>query len=153
MSGRSGQLRADPVAPLLTLGEPTLARSARAELLGEDSDPASLRELPAVARALGRQRPDGSWKYLPRRARLRSRQDYDQLATYEALLPLVYPSTASMRATRPSAPPRSSCSVPDRGGRPPRHLRQPVHLSTPSAKDCLRGSQASSWTVPVWDRS
>lgn len=81
------ELRADPLPPLLAGGE-ALAFAASADLLDKGGDVKSLWELNPVVRTLQRQRPDGSWAYPSTRSRTHT--DYDCLATYEALLPLVY---------------------------------------------------------------
>ena len=78
------------MAPLLKADDPALSWSARHELFGEAGDPMSLWELPPVRSALCRQRADGSWRNPGGREEIRSQRDYDLLASYEALLPLVY---------------------------------------------------------------
>lgn len=89
MSGWIDRVRVDPLPALLAADDPALAWSVRVDLLGEAPDPAALWELPAAAGLLRRQRSDGAWRYTGRRATQRVQEDYDQLATYEALLVLV----------------------------------------------------------------
>lgn len=89
------QLRVDPLPALLAAEDAGLVLRARRDLLAEDCDPTPLWELAAVTSTLRRQIPDGSWHY-PGRA-TRSATEYDQLATYEALLPLVEKYCIDMR--------------------------------------------------------
>lgn len=79
----------DPVPLLLAWGDPALVWSVRHDLLGEDGSPVELWDLPEARRLLRRQRADGSWAHPGGRSHVRSTEDYDQLGTYQALLPLV----------------------------------------------------------------
>ena len=90
MRGWLDQLRVDPIPTLMASAEPALVWCVRRDLLGEADDPEMLWQLPGVTKTLRRQRPDGSWHYSGARVEIRSQRDYDLLATYEALLPLVY---------------------------------------------------------------
>jgi hypothetical protein len=83
------RLARDPIGPLLASEDRALAWSVRHDLLGEAGSPADLWELPAALRLLRRQRADGSWAHPGGHSRIRSAEDYDQLGTYQALLPLV----------------------------------------------------------------
>ncbi len=89
MRGWVGDLRADPISALLAVDDAALTCSVRHDLLGEICDPRAVWRLPGATRMLRVQREDGSWRYPVGKRELRSRQGYDQLATYEALLPLV----------------------------------------------------------------
>ncbi len=89
MRGWAAQLPVDPLPALLSLDDPALRWSVRRDLLEEPCEPEPLWLLPGAARTLRRQRDDGSWRYPVGKQEPRPRHGYDQLATYEALLPLV----------------------------------------------------------------
>jgi hypothetical protein len=82
-------LRRDPLPLLLATGDPALTWAVRHDLLEEERDPRELWNLPAVRRACSRQRPDGGWDYPGRNARIRTNEDYSQLATYLQLRILI----------------------------------------------------------------
>lgn len=88
MLGWVDGLSADPLPALLGADDAALVWSVRHDLLADGGDPRSLWNLPLAAAIVRRQRPDGSWRY-PGKGGRRSHTDYDQLATYEALLALV----------------------------------------------------------------
>jgi hypothetical protein len=95
MSRWVDRLRVDPLPVLLAADDAAVAWRTRHDLLAEGGDPRSLWTLPEVTAALRRQRADGSWRYGRRAARRET--EYDQLATYEALLPLVEKHCGSCR--------------------------------------------------------
>ena len=84
-------LRHDAVTPLLETGDPALVWAVRHDILGQELDPRDLWGLPEVERMTRGQRADGSWAYPggAARSRLRTEEDYTQLATYKELLVLV----------------------------------------------------------------
>jgi hypothetical protein len=82
-------MRYDPIGPLLAAGDPALAWAVGHDLLDEPLEPQSLWELPPVIQAMRRQREDGSWAYHGGVSRVRSNENYAQLATYQQLLVLV----------------------------------------------------------------
>jgi len=86
---RQTRILRDPIAPLLAKTDRALVWSVSHDLLGEDASPAELWELPGARRVLRHQRTDGSWAHPGGCSRVRSTEDYDQLGTYQALLPLV----------------------------------------------------------------
>lgn len=88
MAGRL-RLRRDPIPPLLAAGEPALTWAVQHDLLDRRVEPGSLWTLPQVERAERSQNADGSWTYHGGTSRIRSREDYAQIATYQQLLLLV----------------------------------------------------------------
>jgi hypothetical protein len=82
-------MRYDFLTLLLAAGDPALAWAVGRDLLDESLDPRVLWDLPEVARACRAQREDGSWAYHGGNTRLRSEEDYSQIATYQQLLVLV----------------------------------------------------------------
>lgn len=82
-------LRYDPIAPLVAATSPALNWAVRNDILDEEQDPRVLWTLPRVVHARRWQNPDGSWTYHGGSQGFRSRQDYQQLATYQELLLLV----------------------------------------------------------------
>jgi hypothetical protein len=57
-----GQLKSDPIPPLLAAGDAALSYFVRRDLLGEHVGPIETAwSLPAVQRILKKQRPDGAW--------------------------------------------------------------------------------------------
>lgn len=62
MEGWQGQLRFNPIPPLLSSGDEALRYSVRRDLLGEEAGPVSrLWQLPEAQKILKKQQPDGSW--------------------------------------------------------------------------------------------
>jgi Squalene-hopene cyclase C-terminal domain len=82
---RGGVLTVDP-APLLASHNAAIAYFARRDLLGEGDDPVSvLWDLPEARRVLGKQSPNGSWRYPGGKRAIRSQENYDQLETFRQL--------------------------------------------------------------------
>jgi Squalene-hopene cyclase C-terminal domain len=81
------RLRRDPLPALLACDDPALAWNVRHDLLGDNEPPEALWELSGARRIVRRQRHDGSWPYPGGGGRTAG--DYEQLATYHALLELV----------------------------------------------------------------
>jgi hypothetical protein len=76
----------DPIPILLGSGSEPVAYFARRDLLGEDPGPVGqLWELRDAQRILRKQMKDGSWKYSPNTAAVRSPEDYDQVETFRNL--------------------------------------------------------------------
>lgn len=90
MEGWLQALRYDPLPALLSSGHEALIYAARRDLLGERVGPAdALWDLPAVAAILGRQGPDGAWRYPGRRKNPLPQEDMNQLETFRMLGVLV----------------------------------------------------------------
>jgi hypothetical protein len=95
MSGRTTgdwrkPLRHDPIPPLLSCGNPAIEYFAKRDLLNQRVESVKdLWSLEIAERILGKQQPDGSWKYKNGNYRIRSPQNYDQLETYRVLRVLV----------------------------------------------------------------
>jgi len=79
-------LKVDPIPLLLSSRSEAVRFLARRDLLGTPGDERRLWELPAPRTLVGRQRPDGSWKYPSRKSLQRA---YDAYQTYHALGDLV----------------------------------------------------------------
>ena len=82
-------MRYDAIGPLLAAGDPALAWAVGHDLFEEPLEPQTLWELPPVIHSVRRQREDGSWAYHGGVARVRSTENYAQLATYQQLLILI----------------------------------------------------------------
>jgi len=83
-------LRHDPIPPLLSCGNPAIEYFAKRDLLNQRVESVKdLWSLEIAERILGKQQPDGSWKYKNGNYRIRSPQNYDQLETYRVLRVLV----------------------------------------------------------------
>lgn len=78
-------LRHDAIAPLLDRADAALGWAVGRDLLDEPLAPQSLWELPEVERIVRRQLEDGAWPYGGGLARIRPREDYAQLATFQQL--------------------------------------------------------------------
>src|SRR5581483_3445988 len=79
-------LTVDPAPLLASSDNAAIAYFARRDLLGGTVDPVSvLWDLPEVRRGLGKQRPDGSWRYPGGRRAIRSQENYDQLETFRQI--------------------------------------------------------------------
>jgi len=79
-------LRYDPVEPLVGSGDAAVAYFARRDLVGEAAgDIRELWNLPLAKSIASRQQANGSWKYPGGNARIRSREDYDQIETFRQL--------------------------------------------------------------------
>jgi hypothetical protein len=84
------QLHIDPLPVLFSSDNEALRYFVRRDLLEEPVGPvAALWELPQVAKVLGKQREDGSWKYPGGKPELRYRDNYEQLQTFKVLMDLV----------------------------------------------------------------
>ena len=82
-------MRYDAIGSLLATGDPVLAWAVGHDLFDEPLEPQTLWELPPVLQSLRRQRADGSWAYHGGASRVRSNENYEQLATYQQLLNLI----------------------------------------------------------------
>ena len=82
-------LRHDAIGPLLEVADPALAWAVGHDIIGEPLVPQTLWSLPEVLGAARSQHSDGSWSYHGGNARIRSRENYAQVATYKQLLNLV----------------------------------------------------------------
>lgn len=82
-------LRHDAIGPLLEVADPALAWAVGHDIMGEPLAPQTLWSLPEVLGAARSQHSDGSWSYHGGNARIRSRENYAQVATYRQLLTLV----------------------------------------------------------------
>jgi len=82
-------VRYDAIGSLLATGDPVLAWAVGHDLFDEPLEPQTLWELPPVLQSLRRQRADGSWAYHGGASRVRSNENYEQLATYQQLLNLI----------------------------------------------------------------
>lgn len=82
-------MRYDSIGPLLAAGDPALAWAVGHDLFDEPLEPQTLWELPPVVHAARRQSGDGSWAYHGGAPRVRSTENYAQLATYQQLLVLI----------------------------------------------------------------
>jgi hypothetical protein len=83
--GRTAKRRpaVDGVAVLAASGNPAISHFAQRELLGRDVGPVSvLWELKEARSIVGRQQPNGSWRYPGGKDSIRSRTNYDQLETF-----------------------------------------------------------------------
>lgn len=80
-------LRFDPLKPLLSSRSPGISLLTRSDLLDEKRESVeSLWQLKEVKRIVGKQLPDGKWRYPSGiREQIRAREDYDQLETYRNL--------------------------------------------------------------------
>jgi hypothetical protein len=89
MAGWVEQLRVDPL-PLLSGSESEPLRYfVRRDLLDQEPGPIeALWKLPEPEKVLGKQQPDGSWKYPPRK-NARKDENYDLLQTHRELGKLV----------------------------------------------------------------
>jgi hypothetical protein len=81
--------RRDPLPILLATGDPALVWAVKSDIHREALDPRPLWKLAPVSSILRTQSQDGSWAYRGGFSRLRSSEDYSQLATYKQLLILV----------------------------------------------------------------
>jgi hypothetical protein len=86
---RRPALHHNPITPLLAARHPALTWAVEHDVLGRTQQPQSLWSLPRMLEAGRLQNGDGSWAYHGGKATIRSREDYDQLATYAHLLVLV----------------------------------------------------------------
>ena len=83
---REGVLKVDPAPLLVSSGNAAIAYFARRDLLGGSDDPISvLWDLPEARRVLGRQTPNGSWRYPAGTRAIRSQENYNQLETFRQL--------------------------------------------------------------------
>ncbi len=83
-------LRRDPAPALLASGEEAVVHFVRRDLLGERIGAVqTLWDSPAATEVLRGQQADGSWRYRGGNLRLRTQEDYDQLATYTRVRELV----------------------------------------------------------------
>lgn len=82
-------MRYDPIGPLLAACDPALAWAVGHDLFDEPLEPQTLWELPPVVQATRHQCEDGSWVYHGGASRVRSTENYAQLATYQQLLVLI----------------------------------------------------------------
>lgn len=79
-------LQYDPLPPLLSSGDDSIALFAARDLLEQtDVDVQTLWDLPQAKKIVNRQQPDGSWKYPGGTARLRATENYDQIETFRNL--------------------------------------------------------------------
>ncbi len=89
-SSRPGILERDPAPALVASGVEAVRYFASRDLLGERMGPVeALWSSAPVLAILRRQQAHGSWRYHGGTQRLRSREDYDQLATYTEIRDLV----------------------------------------------------------------
>ncbi len=79
-----GKLHANPIPPLAS-GNLAIATFVRRDLLDEKVSVEALWQRPEPQRILRQQQLNGSWKYLGGQARIRTREDYNQLETYRNL--------------------------------------------------------------------
>ena len=83
---REGVLTVDHAPLLVSSRYAAIAYFARRDLLGGGDDPGSvLWDLPEARRVLGKQSPNGSWRYPGGNRAIRSQQNYDQLKTFRQL--------------------------------------------------------------------
>ncbi len=83
---REGVLTVDPAPLLASANNAAIAYFARRDLLGGGDDPVSvLWHLPEARRVLGKQSPNGSWRYPGGNRAIRSQENYDQLETFRQL--------------------------------------------------------------------
>ena len=80
----------DPAPMLASSSNAAIAYFARRDLLGGGDDPVGvLWDLPEARRVLGKQSPNGSWRYPGGKRAIRSEENYDQLETFRQLGVLV----------------------------------------------------------------
>jgi hypothetical protein len=83
-------LRKNPIPHLEASGNESIIYFTKRDLLKESPGPVDvLWGQPYASRLLGRQRPDGSWRFPGNRSGEKFGQDYDQLETYRNLTQLV----------------------------------------------------------------
>lgn len=83
-------LDVDPVPLLAALPDPAISLFTKRDLLGAHVGPVSvLWDSPAARKIVATQRADGSWRYPGGKARVRSRENYDQLETFRQMGVLV----------------------------------------------------------------
>jgi hypothetical protein len=82
----SGLLPSDPIPALLSTNNPAISAFVRRDFLNEEVDLRTLWDLPEPRRLVGRQRPDGSWRYPVVKPRP---QNYDLYETFTTLGSLV----------------------------------------------------------------
>ena len=84
------RLEHDPIRRMLSSGDAAVSYFTRRDLLGEDVEPISyVWGLPEVERLLGKQRPDGSWRYPGKRAEAYPPHHYGLLETFKRFRLLV----------------------------------------------------------------
>ena len=111
-----GQLRFDPIAPLLSSGNEAIRYFARRDLLGEAVEPIGyIWRLPEAQRILQRQRSDGSWRRPGKPTRVYPRHHNSLLETWKTFRLLVeqYGFTKKHPAARRAAEFLFSCQTED----------------------------------------
>ena len=77
-----GNLKYDPLAPLLECGNAAIQTFVRRDLLGKAAPVEYLWQLVESQKILKKQKPDGAWIYPSAKESIRSRENYNQIETY-----------------------------------------------------------------------
>jgi len=86
MTDWRSNLHYDPLPPLLSSGDSAIALFTSQDLLEQtDVNVKTLWDLPEAKKIVGKQQPDGSWKYPGGNTNLRTAENYDQIETFRNL--------------------------------------------------------------------
>jgi squalene-hopene cyclase-like protein len=90
VGGWRQQLKYDPIRGLMSSKSDAIVYFTRHDLLGEKTEPVDrLWQLRAPRVLVGKQAPDGAWKYHGGKESLRAQEDYNQVETYRVLRELI----------------------------------------------------------------